>query len=103
MKLGLVVNDIMTELAGYTTTRLGMWAVNRGHEVWTMSLADFAYDPDDTICARARTVPPKQYKSTETYLKILQGTKAISERVTVDDLDVLLLRSDPANETGQRS
>jgi len=103
MKIGMVVNDIMTEQQGYTTTRLGMWAVNRGHEVWVMGLADFAYDPDESIRARARTVPKRRYKSTETYLNLLQSRKAISERITVDDLDVLLLRSDPAGETGHRS
>ncbi len=103
MKIGFVVNDIMTEKAGYTTTRLAMWAINRGHDVWIMGLADFAYDPDENIRARGKTVPKKQYKSNENYLSILQGKKAISERITVDDLDVLMLRSDPANETGSRS
>jgi glutathione synthase len=103
MRIGLVVNDIKTEHAGYTTTRLGMWAVNRGHEVWVMGLGDFAYDADETIRARARTVPKKQYKSNELYLNVLQGKGGIQERITVDDLDVLLLRSDPANETGHRS
>ena len=103
MKIGFVVNDIMTEQTGYTTTRLGMWSINRGHEVWVMGLGDFAYDPDENIRARARTVPKKQYKSTETYLALLQGKKAITERITVDDLDVLMLRSDPANETGTRA
>jgi glutathione synthase len=102
MRLGLVVNDIKTEQVGYTTTRIGMWAINRGHDVWIMGLGDFAYDPDENIRARARTVPKRQYKSNETYLNLLQGKKAIQERITVDDLDVLMLRSDPANETGKR-
>lgn len=103
MKIGFVVNDIMTEQTGYTTTRLGMWAINRGHDVFVMGLGDFAYDPDENIRARARMVPKKQYKSNETYLSLLQGKKAIMERITVDDLDVLMLRSDPANETGSRA
>jgi glutathione synthase len=103
MRLGLVVNDIMTEQAGYTTTRLGMWAINRGHDVWVMGLGDFAYDADETIRARARSVPKKQYKSNELYLKALQGKTAIKERITVDELDILMLRSDPANESGSRS
>ena len=33
MRLALFINNVMTEQAGYTTTRLGMAAVNRGHEV----------------------------------------------------------------------
>ena len=103
MKIGFVVNNIKTEESGYTTTRLGMWAINRGHEVWVMGLEDFAYDADENIRARARSVPMKTYKSNETYLQALQGTKAIKERITVDELDVLVLRSDPSTETGAHS
>jgi glutathione synthase len=103
VRIGFVVNDIMTELPGYSTTRLAMSAINRGHKVWTMGLADFAYDPDEIIRARARAVPQKNYKSTENYLSLLQGKKGISERITVNDLDILMLRSDPANERGLRS
>ena len=103
MKIGIVVNDIKTEQTGYTTTRLGVAGINRGHDVWIMGLGDMAYDADENIRARARSVPKKQYKSNEIYLNTLQGKNAIQERITVDDLDVLLLRSDPANETGQNS
>jgi glutathione synthase len=103
MRIGLVVNDVKTEQPGYTTTRLGMWSINRGHDVWVMGLEDFAYDEDESIRARARSVPKKQYKSTDLFLSTLQGKKALQERITVDDLDVLMLRSDPANETGLRA
>ena len=103
MRIGFVVNDVFTEQAGYTTTRLGMWAVNRGHEVWVIGLGDFAYDPDENIRARAYSVPRKTYKTTETYLKALQSKTRTVERITVDELDILMLRSDPANETGTRS
>ena len=102
MKIGFIVNDVMTEQHGYTTTRLGMWAINRGHEAYVMGLGDLAYDPDENIRARARTVPAKKYKSTNVYLDALQGKKAITKRVTVDELDVLMLRSDPAEETVSR-
>jgi len=101
MKIGFVVNDIQTEQSGYTTTRLGMWAVNRGHEVWVIGLGDFAYDPDENIRARAYSVPKKVYKTTETYLKALQSKTRVMDRITVDDLDILMLRSDPANETAR--
>lgn len=103
MKIGLVVNDVKTEQAGYTTTRLAVAAINRGHDVWVMGLGDLAYDADESIRARVHTVPKKKYNSNELYLKALQGKTAIKERITVDELDVLLLRSDPANETGNRS
>ena len=54
MRLGMLVNDVATERPGYTTTRLALTATGRGHEVWFMGAGDLAYDPDDTIRARAR-------------------------------------------------
>ena len=103
MRIGFMVNDILTEEPGYTTTRLGMAAVNRGHEVWVMGAGDFAYDVDEKIRARAKSVPKKTYKSSEVYLKDLQGKKAELGRITVDDLDVLMLRNDPSTDTGLRA
>ena len=102
MRIGFVVNNIMTEEKGYTTTRLGMAAINMGHEAWVMGVGDFAYDPDEKIRARARSAPAKSYKSTEVYLKALQGGRAKKERITVDDLDVLMLRNDPSADAIQR-
>ena len=57
MKIGFVVNSIETELANYTTTRLAMAAVNRGHEAWLIGTGDLALDPDDHVRARARSAP----------------------------------------------
>jgi len=102
MKLGLVCNDCETEEAGYTTTRLGLTAVERGHEVWLMGVADFASDPDDTVRAWARAAPETSYGSTEDYLAAIQGEDARVERITVDDLDVLFLRNDPATDLATR-
>jgi len=103
MRIGFMVNDIKTEEPGYTTTRLAMAALNRGNEVWLMGAGDFAYDTDEHIYARARSVPKPNYKSSETYLAHLQGKQAITERINVDDLDVLMLRNDPSTDTGFRS
>lgn len=98
MRIGFVVNDIQTEQKGYTTTRLGMAALNLGHEAWVMGVGDFAYDPDGKVRTRARSAPGKRYKSLDVYLRALQGPRARRERITVDDLDVLLLRNDPADD-----
>ena len=103
MNIGFVVNDIRTEETGYTTTRLGMAATNMGHKAWIMGAGDLAYDPDEKIRARARSVSKKNYKSSDVYLRDLQGAKALSERITVDDLDVLMLRSDPSTDQDHRS
>jgi len=98
MKIGFVVNDVRTEEVGFTTTRLGCEAVNQGHEVYVFGVGDLAYDPDEFIRARARTAPRKSYKSHETYLKELQSDKAARTRVTVDELDILMLRNVPSDD-----
>ena len=102
MKIGLVVNDIATEEEGYTTTRLATSALEMGHEPWIMGVGDFANDGDNSVHAWARTVPKVKYKTGATYLKDLQGPKAKVDRICVDDLDVLMLRNDPASDLGTR-
>ena len=99
MKIGFLVNDYRSEEAGYTTTRLGCEAANRGHEVFVMGVGDLAYDLDESIRARARgVVTAKKYKSSESFLADLHGKKARVERISVDALDVLMLRNVPSDD-----
>ena len=102
MRVGLMVNDVDTEKAGYTTVRLAMQLANGGHEAWLIGAADFVYDTDEKIHAHARSVSKKSYKSSEVFVKELQGPRARRERITVDDLDVLMLRSDPSQDASAR-
>lgn len=103
MKIGFVVNDIRTEEPTYTTTRLAMAAVNRGHEAWLIGAGDLAFDPDDHVRARARSASKTKYKALKTFLEDLRGPKGRTERITVDNLDVLMLRNDPSADQGRRS
>ncbi len=98
MRIGFLVNDVDTEQPGYTTTRMAMAAINRGHEAWVISPGDFAYDPDEKIKARARHAPRDKYLQGSAYLKGLHSSKARHRRITVDDLDVLMLRNDPSQD-----
>lgn len=98
MKIGFIVNDVMTEETGFTTTRLGCEAVNLGHEVFVFGVGDLAYDPDERIRARAWTVSKSKYKTHETYLRDLQGKAGVKERITADDLDVIMLRNVPSDD-----
>jgi len=96
MKLGIFVNDVATEKPQYTTTRLAMAAVERGHEVWYMGAGDFAYDPDDALRAQACRAATGHTDQAE-FLEALK-----SERFTVEDLDALWLRSNPADDLPDR-
>jgi glutathione synthase len=98
MRIGFVVNDIATEQPGYTTTRLAHAAKELGHEAWTLSVGDFAYDRDDKVRAKAKRPSGKQYKNAAAYLEDLQGEKAKTEHIDLGELDVVMLRNDPAED-----
>lgn len=102
MKIGFVVNDMKTEQAGYTTTRMAMQAINMGHEAWMIEVGDLSYDPDEYIRAMARMAPRSNYKSHTTYFKDLQSDRAKLERITIDELDILLLRNNPTDDAIHR-
>jgi len=103
MRIAFAVNDIETEKPAYTTTRVALAALNAGHESWLIGMGDFAYDSDELIRARARSVPAAKYKTNEAFLSALRGPKARRERITVTDLDVLMLRNDPSTDRGSRA
>ena len=46
MRIGFLVNHVMTEERGYTTTRLACEAVNQGHETFVFGVGDLAYDAE---------------------------------------------------------
>lgn len=98
MRIGFIVNDVKTEEGKYTTSRLGQAAINRGHEVWVIGVGDLAYDPDGMIRARATSVPKERYGSPESYTADLQGKSAVKRRITLDELDVLMLRNVPSDD-----
>ena len=73
MKIGFVVNDVMSESPVYTTTRLAMAATQMGHEAFLMGIGDFAYEPDGSLTARVRGGGKgKNYRSLERYLDDVQ-------------------------------
>jgi glutathione synthase len=102
MRVAIVVNDINTELTGYTTTHLAKTFVNMDHEVWVAGVADFAYDPAGAVCAYVRAAPASYYETAGQYLRALRADNAKRERISFDDMDVLLLRYDPASEVSSR-
>ena len=100
MKIGFVVNDVMTEQPVYTTVRLAMQATNMGHEAFLMGMGDFAYEVDGSLSARARGVSGKNYRSTERYLADVQMPD-LEQQISLSAFDVVMLRSDPAADAAE--
>ncbi len=100
MRLGIVVNVMGSSERGQTTYRLACACVNAGDEVWIMSPGNFAADPDNRIRALARSAPAGRYASSDRYQDAVNGSSKNEEWVTVDDLDVLLLRNNPSAQNG---
>ena len=98
MKIAFVVNDIRTEKIDYTTTHLALESIRRRHEIWYINVSDFAYDPDEQVHAIAYQPPEKLYDSTQALLADVQSDQAIVKRITVDKIDVMMLRNDPTED-----
>lgn len=98
MRIAFVVNDINTEKPGYTTTHLALAASRRGHEVWYISVGDFCYDLDEHVHARATRVSKSSHRLVRTYLQDLCSCDAINEYIDICELDVIMLRNDPAED-----
>ena len=102
MRLGFVVNDVATEQDNYTTVRLARTAANQGHSVALIGLGDFTYDANDTVRAKAHLPSRHDYADDAALLEDVQADDAATERINVEELDVLMLRSDPAPEQVER-
>jgi glutathione synthase len=102
VNIAFLVNDPRTELAVYSTTRLGMTALQRGHSVWVFSVGDFSYESDQQITAQARAVPAGKYADGEAYLRALNEPSVPAERIRMAEMDVVMLRNDPAVDAGPR-
>jgi len=96
MKIGFVVNEIATERINYTTTHLALAALKRGHEIWYIEAADFSLDPDEMVHAHARRPLRNTFRTASTFFRAMQSKESRKERITVDMLDVLMLRNDPS-------
>ncbi|WP_343343407.1 glutathione synthase [Sphingomicrobium sp. XHP0239] len=100
MKIAIVVNRVATEQEDYSSSRLARIALARGHDVALVELGRFIYDATGSICAHAVVAPQKKFKSDADYIEAIQDIE--QERINLDDYDVMLLRSDPADELSER-
>jgi glutathione synthase len=101
VKIGFVINDLATEKAEFTTVRLAQSAVNRGHEAWLLGVGDFVYLRDGSVHAYAAGRTSGKFKTAEAFLEKCKADDS-RKRISVDDLDVLMLRNDPAEDSKSR-
>jgi glutathione synthase len=102
VKIGFVVNRVATEKAEYTTTRLALAASRRGHDTWLMGVDDFSHRPDGSVAAHACAARGKKHKTPAAYLESVQADDRWVEPTSIDDLDVLIMRNDPADDAVER-
>ena len=104
MKIGFVVNDVGGELPQYTTTRLALAATQMGHEAWLMGVGDFAYEPDGSLSASARGPVDGEEVQVDSSgsSPTCRATTASSEQLPLGELDVVMLRNDPADDVVER-
>ena len=96
MKIAFVVNDVATEKPVYSTTRLARAASAAGHDVYYIGTDDFAFDADDAVSARARKAAKKK-GTLEDYLDGVKKDSA-AKRIELEEMDVVMLRNDPADD-----
>ena len=101
MHLAFLINSFETEKEVYTTTRLALAAHKAGHDVAYLSVEDFICDPDESLRVRVRK-PSGTYKTTKTLFNAITDDGYTEERLPIEDLDVLMLRNDPADDAGER-
>ena len=102
MKVGFVINSVATEKPEYTTVRLAYAAAEKGHETWLMGVDDFSHRPDGTVAAHARTASDKKLTSHEDFFDGITDGDQGCEDIPIDELDVLMMRNDPADDAVDR-
>ena len=80
---------------------LALTAIKEGHDVWHIGVGDFIYAADGSLHALGCRAPGKSFKSLRAFHAALIGGESVRERVRLTDLDVLLLRNDPAEDAGE--
>lgn len=103
MKIGFVVNEVATERTNYSTTHMALAAHMRGHQVYYIEVAGFTLGSDEMVHAYAHKPPANKFQEADTFLKAMKSQEVLRERLTVDKLDILMLRNDPARVEPQQS
>nr|WP_321223634.1 glutathione synthetase [uncultured Psychroserpens sp.] len=100
MKIAFIINDHNTEKSNYTTPLLGYTAYKRGHDVYFIGVGELSYASKGHLSVRAKTIKDQSFKSQDTFFKAVQKEEFTT--VSSENLDVLFLRNNPADEINER-
>lgn len=102
LKIGIVVNDVDTEVPPAATTVIARAAARAGHTVYMIGVGDLTYDSSGRINAVARKAPRDGAGSQEEFLATIQGRDRPRTTVETGELDVLYLRYNPVEDAVDR-
>ncbi len=99
----MIVNNIRTEGEHYATTLLAQKMHNRKHDVFYLSVEDLSYTAGGLTGGKAVKAGARTFRSTGSYLENLKESISEREHVTSKDIDIFMLRNDPAEEDKTRA
>lgn len=100
MKIAFLVNEVVTEVDEYTTTRLARAAARCGHDVWYVGVGDAELGDDGQLLARARAAAFKEGDALDRFMERVKERDA--ERIVMDDLDAVFLRNESLEDLQER-
>lgn len=102
MKIGFLVNDVLTEHPRAATTVMAHAAASMGHDVYMTGAGDLTYDSRNGIRAVGRLAPAGKKLKQDRWLERLQSSETDTITFTASDLDVLYLRYNPEEDVEAR-
>jgi glutathione synthase len=100
MRIAFLVNEVVTEVDEYTTTRLARAAAQSGHQVWYVGVGDAELSGDGQLVARAQAAEFKKRDTLERFMERVKEREA--EPIVMDDLDALFLRNESLEDLQER-
>jgi glutathione synthase len=100
MRIAFLVNEVVTEVDEYTTTRLARAAAQCGHQVWYVGVGDAELGGDGQLVARAHAAEFENGDTLEGFMERVKERDA--ERIVMDDLDALFLRNESLEDLQER-
>lgn len=104
MKVGVIVNNPLTEKTSYSTTMMVSTFLRMGHTVYVAGVDDLGYEAIGEMCMHAIELKPAQkYAKLESVIETYAASAKKRIKTGASELDVLMLRNDPAGENFQRT